>query len=66
MPINPQQPGVGMSEAVAWTIVSGVGIAIAQLVVQRLAADTVRSAFGEDSLPKKFRAPANVALEDKK
>ena len=44
-----------MSEALAWTVVSGVGVAVAQLIVQRLAANTVRNNFGDEALPKKFR-----------
>lgn len=57
VPINPQQPGIGMSEALAWTVVSGIGVAVAQLVVERAAANFVRNSFGEKALPKKFRAP---------
>jgi hypothetical protein len=34
------------------------GVAVAQLVVQRIAANTVRNSFGEEALPKKFRKQA--------
>ena len=44
-----------LAEALAWTIVSGVGVAVAQLVVQRYAVQTVRNNFGESALPKKLR-----------
>lgn len=44
-----------LAEALAWTIVSGVGIAVAQLVVQRYAIKAVRNTFGEEALPKKMR-----------
>ncbi|AOP55341.1 MAG: DUF4235 domain-containing protein [Brevibacterium aurantiacum] len=54
-PNNPVDDEISMSEALAWTIVSGVGVAVAQLVVQRVAASTVRNSFGDDALPKKFR-----------
>lgn len=54
-PSNPVDDEISMSEALAWTIVSGVGVAVAQLVVQRIAANTVRNSFGEEALPKKFR-----------
>ncbi|WP_232623752.1 MULTISPECIES: DUF4235 domain-containing protein [Brevibacterium] len=54
-PSNPVDEEISMSEALAWTVVSGVGVAIAQLVVQRLAANTVRNNFGDQALPKKFR-----------
>src|SRR5699024_7736372 len=57
-PSNPVDDEVSMSEALAWTIVSGVGVAVAQLVVQRIAANTVRNSFGEEALPKKFRKQA--------
>ena len=40
----------------------GLGVAIAQLVVQRLAANTVRNNFGDQALPKKFRK--QIAEED--
>src|SRR5699024_2273931 len=57
-PSNPVDDEISMSEALAWTIVSGVGVAVAQLVVQRIAANTVRNSFGEEALPKKFRKQA--------
>ena len=57
-PSNPVDDEVSMSEALAWTIVSGVGVAVAQLVVQRIAANTVRNSFGEEALPKKFHKQA--------
>ena len=54
-PNNPVDDEISMSEALAWTIVSGVGVAVARLVAQRLAATTVRNGFGDEALPKKFR-----------
>ena len=54
-PLNPVDEEITMSEALAWTVVSGVGVAVAQLIVQRLAANTVRNNFGDEALPKKFR-----------
>ncbi|GAB3045383.1 DUF4235 domain-containing protein [Sediminivirga luteola] len=54
-PVNPQQSGVGLPEALAWTIVSGVGIAVVQLLVERAAANFVRERFGEQGLPKQYR-----------
>ncbi len=54
-PVNPVDDEISMSEALAWTIVSGVGVAVAQLVVQRIAATTVRNNFGDEALPKKYR-----------
>lgn len=65
VPINPQQPGIGMSEALAWTIISGIGVAVAQLVVERTAANFVRNSFGEKALPKKFRVPIDHAAAGK-
>ena len=39
-----------MAEVIAWTIVSGVGVAIAQIVVQRYAAQAIRSQFGNEAV----------------
>ncbi|GAA2096286.1 MULTISPECIES: DUF4235 domain-containing protein [Brevibacterium] len=55
VPDNPANSEVGLGEAIAWTVVSGVGIAVVQLTVQRFAAQAVRSRFGEEALPKKMR-----------
>jgi hypothetical protein len=66
VPLNTEDEEVGLGEALAWTIVSGVGMAVVQLVVQRAAASTVRKNFGEDSLPKKLRSDQPVARGDKK
>ncbi|GAA1365743.1 MULTISPECIES: DUF4235 domain-containing protein [Brevibacterium] len=60
VPINTEDDQVGLSEALAWTIISGVGIAVAQLVVQRYAASAVRNRFGETALPKKLQKGADV------
>ncbi|WP_029088456.1 DUF4235 domain-containing protein [Brevibacterium album] len=55
VPMNPSDEEVGLGEAIAWTVVSGVGIAVVQLTVQRYAARAVRSRFGDEALPKKLR-----------
>ena len=45
VPLNTQDDEVGLSEAIAWTIVSGVGVAVVRLVVERYAATTVRNTW---------------------
>lgn len=62
VPMNPNDDEIGLSEALAWTIVSGVGVAVVQLTIQRYAAKTIRSRFGEESLPKQMR-PTQARLE---
>ncbi|MYM20257.1 DUF4235 domain-containing protein [Brevibacterium sp. 5221] len=59
VPVNPGDEDTGLAEALAWTIVSGVGVAVVQLVVERYAIQTVRSRWGDQALPKKLRADAN-------
>ena len=60
VPLNPADDDAGLPEALAWTIVSGVGVAVAQLIVQRYAVRTVRSNFGEAALPKNLRKNTDV------
>ena len=62
VPMNPNDEEIGLGEALAWTIVSGVGVAVVQLTIQRYAAKTIRSRFGEESLPKQMR-PTQARLE---
>lgn len=64
VPLNPQDEEVGMGEALAWTVVSGVGMAVVQLVVQRAAANTVRNRWGETALPKKLQSAAKMSKYD--
>lgn len=64
VPLNTQDDEVGLSEAIAWTIVSGVGVAVARLVVERYAATTVRNNWGENALPKKLQSAARVSADD--
>ncbi|GAA2003878.1 DUF4235 domain-containing protein [Brevibacterium samyangense] len=61
VPLNTHDDEVGLGEALAWTVVSGVGIAVAQLVVQRFAVRTVRNKFGEKALPKSLRATPSIS-----
>ncbi len=63
VPMNPNDDEIGLSEALAWTIVSGVGVAVVQLTIQRYAAKTIRSKFGEEALPKAMR-PSQTRLEN--
>ena len=42
---------------------SGVGVAVVQLTIQRYAAKTIRSKFGEEALPKAMR-PSQTRLEN--
>lgn len=60
-PTNHADDEIGLSEAIAWTIVSGVGVAVAQLIVQRFAVQTVRNNWGDEALPKKFLRPTPEA-----
>lgn len=62
VPVNPNDPEAGLSEALAWTIISGVGVAVVQLTIQRYAAQAIRTKFGEESLPKKMRSNASKEL----
>ena len=66
VPINTQDDEIGLGEALAWTIVSGVGMAVVQLVVQRAAATTVRNNWGETALPKKLQSAARVSKDDER
>ncbi len=59
VPVNPNDDDVTLAEALAWTIISGVGVAVVDLVVQRYAVEFVRNRWGEQALPKKLRADAN-------
>lgn len=52
-PSDPTDSDTDLAEVIAWTIVSGVGVAIAQLVVQRYAAQAVRSKFGNEAVAEK-------------
>lgn len=54
-PNNDTDEDSSLAEAIAWTIVSGVGVAVAQLIVQRYAVQSVRKNFGDEALPKKLR-----------
>lgn len=56
VPMNPNDEEIGLSEALAWTIVSGVGVAVVQLTVQRYAARTIRQRYGNEALPKAMRS----------
>lgn len=49
-PNDPNDTDTDMAEVIAWTIVSGVGVAIAQIVVQRYAAQAIRSQFGNEAV----------------
>lgn len=60
VPLNSYDDEVGLGEALAWTVVSGVGVAVVQLVVQRAAVSTVRNRWGESALPKKLRAETEI------
>ena len=57
-PINPNDEEIGLGEALAWTIVSGVGVAVVQLTIQRYAARSIRNRFGDEALPKSMRSQA--------
>ncbi|MCQ9386679.1 DUF4235 domain-containing protein [Brevibacterium sp. 50QC2O2] len=61
-PKNAASADSGLAEAIAWTVISGVGVAVVQLVIQRYAANAVRTKFGEEALPKNLRS----AVEDLK
>lgn len=63
-PKNIHDPEVSLAEALAWTIASGVGVAVAQLVVQRYAVTAVRNKYGDEALPKKLRAATDELGED--
>lgn len=63
VPTNPNDDEIGLSEALAWTIVSGVGVAVVQLTIQRYAAKTIRNKFGDESLPKAMR-PHQARIEN--
>ena len=58
VPMNPNDEEIGLGEALAWTIVSGVGIAVVQLTIQRYAARSIRNRFGDEALPKSMRSQA--------
>ena len=59
VPMNPNDDEIGLGEALAWTIVSGVGVAVVQLTIQRYAAKNIRSRFGDEALPKNMRKQAS-------
>ncbi|WP_019159718.1 DUF4235 domain-containing protein [Brevibacterium senegalense] len=55
VPMNPNDDEIGLGEALAWTIVSGVGVAVVRLTIQRYAAKNIRSRFGDEALPKNMQ-----------
>lgn len=59
VPVNTADSDTGLAEALTWTIISGVGVAVVQLVVQRYAVQTVANKWGEEALPEKLRTDAN-------
>ena len=58
VPMNPNDEEISLGEALAWTIVSGVGVAVVQLTIQRYAARSIRNRFGDEALPKSMRSQA--------
>ena len=59
VPLDPaNDEEVTLSEAIIWTIASGVGVAVAKLVVQRLTVKKLRGRFGDAALPKPMRSDA--------
>ncbi|WGW12049.1 DUF4235 domain-containing protein [Saxibacter everestensis] len=54
-PSDVRNPDIGTREAVGWAIASGVSIAVAQLLVQRGAANVLRKRHGDAKLPKALR-----------
>ncbi|WP_349826782.1 DUF4235 domain-containing protein [Brevibacterium litoralis] len=50
-----------LGEALAWTVVSTVGAAVVQLVIQRYAVRSVRDKWGDAALPKKLRGTNGLA-----
>jgi hypothetical protein len=46
-PTNPESPEVGISEAIGWAVVTGVGIEVARLLATRAAANRWHNSTGE-------------------
>lgn len=55
VPSNPVDDEITIGDAIAWTVISAVGVGVARLVVERYALKTVRNKYGESALPKKLR-----------
>jgi hypothetical protein len=46
-PTNPESPEVGISEAIGWAVVTGVGMEVARLLATRAAAKRWHNSTGE-------------------